>query len=1025
MAPEMEFGLLGPFTVRCAGEAVPVTASRQRAVLAALLLSAGRTVGLDELAEVLWGTMPPRTARVSTQNYVMRLRHSLGEAGQARIRTLPGGYSMSLRDGELDVSRFEALTASAQAAARSQSWMVSATRAEEALALWRGEPLAGAGSELLVMRHAPRLTELRLAVIEMRAQARVQLGDAVAVTAELRQLAVEHPLRERVHGLLMTALYQQGRQAEALAAYQQARQVLVEELGTEPGMALQELHRQILTGEPAPGPALVPAPGPGAARGEPEEVPRQLPAGVRYFTGRASELTALTGLLNQVGQDAPGTVLISAIGGTAGVGKTALAVHWAHRVAGRFPDGQLYVDLRGYDARHPVVPGDALAGFLRALGLAGNDIPADTDERAARYRSLLAGRRMLVLLDNAASEEQVRPLLPASPTSVVVVTSRNPLPGLVARDGAARLDLDLLPPADARDLLTALIGERARADPAAVATLAGLCARLPLALRIAAELAAARPEVTLASLVAELADQQRRLALLDAGGDPGTAIRSVFSWSGRHLGAAPIRAFRLASLHPGADFDAYSLAALAGGTLDEARLLLGRLARAYLIQPGRAGHYGMHDLLRAYAWELSGIHDRDDDRDAALTRLFDYYLYTAAAAMDALRPWDRHLRPRITRPASPIAPVADATAAQAWLDAQLACLVAVTRYAAKRGWPAHAIQLAAVLLRYLERGGHYTEALIIHTCARTAARRTGDRAAEAAALTALGLVAWRQDHYQRASALLRQALALSRQADDRRGEALALMVVGLVDFAEGRYQQADGRYRRALALFRKAGDKQGETRTLSNLAVTEYEQGRYQQAAGHLRKALNLCRDTADQVSLAGVLGRLGSLELRLGRYDPAAHHLQDALAMCRDTGNRIGEADAHSGLGDLHLRQGQYEQAASNYQDALVLYREFGDRANEAAALNGLGEVLLATEQPLQARAQLSIALGLRSRIGDKYDQARTHKNLGRACLALGDRAQARRHWQAALALYSDLGAPEAGQVQAILSDLITDEAR
>ncbi len=1035
MPAEMEFCLLGPLAVRHAGTTLPVTAARQRAVLAALLLSAGRTVGPDELAEALWGSAPPRTARVSIQNYVMRLRRALGEAGPARIRTLPGGYAISVADGELDVSRFETLAESARTAAQQRSWPDAAERAGAALALWQGEPLADAGSELLASRHQPRLTELWLAAAETRAEARLHLGRAAAAIAELRQLAAEHPLRERLHGLLMAALQQDGRSGEALAAYQQARRVLVAELGAEPGPELRELHRRILAGDRAlaagPPPAAAgqtarqpgqsPALAPAHRADHGTAVPRQLPAGARHFTGRAGELAALTRLLDQAGQDAPGTVLISAIGGMAGVGKTTLAVHWAHRVAGRFPDGQLYVNLRGYDARQPVPPADALAGFLRALGLTASDIPADAEERAASYRSLLAGRQVLVVLDNAGSEEQVRPLLPGSSASVLV-TSRDPLPGLVARDGATRLDLDLLPPADAAGLLTTLIGERAEADPATVTVLAGLCGRLPLALRVAAELAAARRDATLAGLASELADQRRRLDLLDAGGDPGTAIRSVLSWSCRHLDDTAVRAFRLAGLHPAADFDGYAVAALAGTTLTQARQMLDRLARAYLVQlaqPGQPGRYAMHDLLRAYARELSEARDGEEARRAALTRLLDHYLHTAAAAMDTLRPWDREQRPRVPPPDLPGPPVAQPAAAQAWLDAERACLVAVTGHAAEHGWPSYAIRLGAVLHRYLEYGGHYAEALTVHSRARAAASSTGDRAAEAAALTALGAVAWRQDHYRRAGTLLRRALTLFHQAGDRHGEARVLQTLGLVATVEGRYPRADRHYRQALARYRESGDRHGEAAVLRNLAIVDYDQGRYQQASDHLRQALALCRGTADTAGLAAALDGLGSVELRLGHYQQAARYLQDALTLCRQTGNRIGEAEALSDLGDLRLRQGRYEQAASCHRQAMALYQESGDRANEAAALNGLGEVLLATGQPGPAHVQLTAALGLLSQIGDKHDQARTHRNLGHACLAAGDPAQARRHWQQALDLYTSLGTPEAGQVRASLRDL------
>ena len=373
------------------------------------------------------------------------------------------------------------------------------------------------------------------------------------------------------------------------------------------------------------------------------------------------------------------------LAGTAGVGKTALAVHWGHRVRDAFPGGQLYCDLRGYDPREPVTAADALAGFLRTLGVADQDIPADAGERAACYRSLLDGRRALVVLDNAASVEQVRPLLPGTQSCVVLVTSRDSLAGLVARHGARRLDLNLLPAGDAVSLLRELIGERVDADKAAGSTLAGQCARLPLALRVAAELAAVRPDMDLAHLVSELADEQRRLDLLDAGGDPRTAVRAVFSWSYRRLPADAARAFRLIGLHPGPDLDTLAAAALTGASPRQAADLLARLARSHLIYPAGSGRYAMHELLRAYAASITTA-----EADGALTRLLDYYLAAAAAAVDTLFPAERKYRPRVTRPATPLPHVADVAAARAWLDAERAVLVRVAGHAASGAWPKHA-----------------------------------------------------------------------------------------------------------------------------------------------------------------------------------------------------------------------------------------------------------------------------------------------------------------------------------------------
>jgi tetratricopeptide (TPR) repeat protein len=567
----------------------------------------------------------------------------------------------------------------------------------------------------------------------------------------------------------------------------------------------------------------------------------------------------------------------------------------------------------------------------------------------------------------------------------VLVTSRDALTGLVVRDGATRLDLDLLPPADAARLLRELIGERVDADPDTAAELAAQCSRLPLALRIAAELAANRPAAPLARLVGELADQQRRLDLLDAGGDPSTAVRAVFSWSYRHLDPDAARTFRLLGLHPGTDYDLYAAAALTATTLGQARQVLDALARAHLVQPATPDRYGMHDLLRAYARELAEALDGEDEGRSALTRLFDYYLHAAATAMDTLVPAERHRRPRIPPPATPAPLVSSPAAAQTWLDTERASLVAVAAHAADHSWPGHATRLAAIVFRYLDTGSHYPDAITIHSHARTAARRVGDRAAEAAALN-----------------------ALSR-----------------IDVHHGRYQQATDRLQQTLALFRQTGDRTGQVRALGNLGYVEQRQGRYEKAARHHEECLALARETGYSYGESYALLNLGIVSLRQGRYPHAIGQLQRALVLFRANSDRFGEAEALTRTGDVYLLQGRCEQAIHRHQQALALYREIGDRSGETDAFNGLGEVLLATGQPGDARARHATALGLASQTGDKYEQARAHHGLACSYHATGDDGQARHHWRQALAIYTKLGAPQADQVRAQLATADDQERR
>jgi tetratricopeptide (TPR) repeat protein/transcriptional regulator with XRE-family HTH domain len=753
----------------------------------------------------------------------------------------------------------------------------------------------------------------------------------------------------------------------------------------------------------------------GAAR-DPSLLPRELPAAVAGFTGRESELAVLDASLVAPLAGTPLTMLIAAIDGTAGVGKTALAVQWAHQAAGSFPDGQLYLNLRGYGPDQPLSAAYALTVLLRTLGVRDQDVPPAEDERAARYRSLLAGRRMLIVLDNARDAGQVRPLLPGTPGCAAVITSRDRLAGLVARDGARRLDLDVLPLADAVSLLRTLIGNRVDAEPEAAAALAADSCRLPLALRVAAELAAARPAASLASLAAELADQQQRLDLLDADGDPGTAVRAVFSSSVRHLDPGTARAFRLTGAQPGPDLDVPAAAALTGTTSAHARRLLNQLTRAHLIQVTTAGRYVMHDLLRDYARELAA--DGEEQR-AALTRLLDYYLHVAATAMDALYPAERDQRPHVPAPTTTVTRLTDPDTSRAWLAAELPCLVAAVAHAAAHGWPEHAIRLAATIFRYLDPSGHLSEAVTVHESARSAARLTGDAAAEARALSNLAVAELRQGRDQDAGHHLKQALSLSRQTGDHTSEARALGTLGVLAFWQGRYELAADYYEQALSLSRQSGNRAAEVTGLCNLAGTRIRLTQYEQAASYLQQALVLSRDIGNKDGEAYALLALGDTSLRQGHDDLADSYLRQGLALSRHLGDRVGEAAALSGLGELDLRQGRHQDAASQLHLALALSRQAGARSSETDALHLLGEVSLATGDHRQACTHHAAALALASQAGDMHLQARAHDGLARAAAAGADARQARHHWQQALTLYTQLGAPEADHVQSRLNEV------
>jgi tetratricopeptide (TPR) repeat protein/DNA-binding XRE family transcriptional regulator len=751
-------------------------------------------------------------------------------------------------------------------------------------------------------------------------------------------------------------------------------------------------------------------------------VPRELPGDVAAFTGRAAELAGLDRLLASAGQPgkAPGPVVISAVSGTAGVGKTALAVHWAQRAAGRFPDGQLYVNLRGYDSGQPVPAGIALAGFLRALGIPGPGIPPETDQRAAMYRSLLAGRRMLIVLDNAGTVEQARPLLPGTPGCMVLVTSRDTLAGLIARDGAVRLAVDLLPPADAAGLLRALIGARADADPAAVAELAGLCARLPLALRIAAELAAARRAVPLAELVAELA--AARLDSLD-GGEDRADVRAVFSWSFRQLPDAVAGAFTLIGLHPGADLDVHAAAALTGASTGQARRVLDRLHRASLVQATAPGRYGMHDLLRAYAREQAAARDTDSSCHRALTRLSGYYLAAAATAMDLVFPSEAHRRPRIAPGAAAVPAMPGQAGARAWLDRERTNLVAVVAHCAGHGWPQHAADLAATLHRYLINGSHLPEADTIYGHALKSARRSSDLAAEASALNSLGGIAVRRGRFRDAAGHYQAALERYRRGGDLAGQAQVLQNLGLTEQYLHNYRSAAGYDRQAMAAFEGAGDRLGVAACLCNLSGAEIELGSLDHVSGHLQLALQVFRDQKDQVREAEALSWTGDLSLRLGQLTQAAASYRQSLAIYRRIDQPVGVADQLGNLGEVSLRQGDYQQAISRLRRTLGLYRRTGHQHGETTKRRLLAQALHAVGQTAAARAELAAALRVAAETGNTYQQACAHHDLAESHYSAGQDERARHHWQQALTLYTQLGATEADYIRSRLNSL--DQAR
>ena len=983
--------MLGAVEARIDDRPVSLGHARQRCVLGVLLVEAGRPVTVDQLIDRVWGEDAPQRAAGALYSYLSRLRGAVADAAEVAIERQPGGYVLTVDPQTVDLHRFRRLITLARTAESDRSATELAT---QALGLWRGEPFAGLDTPWLASMRRLLLGERFAAELDHN-DVLLRLGRHAELLPALAAAVGEHPLDERLAEQAMLALYRCGRQADADEQYRRIRRCLADELGSDPGAALRRLHERILAADPTLAVPMSETRAPDVQPAAPATVPSQLPADVRAFTGRTGELAALDRLLAPPEGDEP-PLSVALLSGTAGVGKSALAVRWAHRVREAFPDGQLYVNLRGYDAEQPVAVADALAWFLTALGVRGPEIPLGVDERAGRYRSELTGRRMLVLLDNASSVEQIRPLLPGAGSCLVLITSRDSLPGMVAVHGAERVNLDLLPVADAVGLLRRLIGARVDREPSVAADLAAACARLPLALRIAAELAAVRTDVSLAELVAELGDHQMRLDLLDAGGDPRAEVRAVFSWSYQNLRADAARAFRLLGLHPGDTVHVDAVAALTGTDAGEARRLLGVLIRASLVHVGRGGRYGMHDLLRAYAAELATVHDAAPDRKAALTRVFDHYLAGSVAAMNALYPEDD-------------AAAGNPDAARHWIEAERPNLAAACTYGAAHGWYRHAVDLAGTLFRYLDAGGPVAEAVTVTASAVSAARALGDRNAQARALSDLGRLHRRQGRLDEAAETYRQALLLYADLGERAAEAVALRNLGSVHWRLGDYRRAAEHYRRAWSQYRRLGDEAGQADALVRLGLVDARLGDEAQATERLRSALELSARLGDRFSEAYVLSLLARLSQQPADLEEAAIHLERSLAAVQQAGDRTAEAYALTDLAAVYARGGRLAEAAGHLRQALVLHRRIGDRASEAEALNDLGQVLLAAGDVAEARTQHDHALVLAGEIGDRYEKARAHAGLGATFGVTGAPDQGRSHRELALRIFADLAVPAA----------------
>ncbi|MEU2422230.1 BTAD domain-containing putative transcriptional regulator [Streptomyces sp. NPDC007851] len=940
--------LLGPVELSAGERTVEVGPPQRRTVLAVLAVETGRPVTVATLIDRVWDAGPPDAARRAVHAHIAGIRRVCAQAGDRGTRPLTllrrsGGYVLDADPEQVDVHRFRRLVERAQAAKQPDDTKSALLR--QALGLWRGEPLSGLhGQWAARMREAWRRQRVDAAVGWARAELR--RGDPDAVIGPLTDLLAEYPLAEPLADMLMRALYDAGRGAEALDCFAAVRRWLAEELGTAPGPALHTTHQAILQGHRPPPPAPRPTPPPPAPprrstppppaprpRPSPSrpavgrwggEVPAQLPLGVRGFTGRDEEMARLVAILDEARGESP-AVVISAVSGMAGVGKTALAVHWARRVEGEFPDGQLYVNLRGFDPRgSTVTPTEAVRGFLDAFGVRPEHIPPGLDAQVALYQGLLAGRRVLVVLDNAWDERQVRPLLPAAPGCMALVTSRNRLAQLAVSDGAHLLSVDVLGPAAATGVLAERIGaDRLAAEPGAAREIVAHCAGLPLALAVAAARAAGAPHRPLGTLARELREERNRLDALDAG-EVAAQVRAVLSWSYRALSPGAARLFRLLGLHPGPDAGLPAVAALAGIPPRDTRELLSELTRGHLLSEHSAGRYTFHDLLRVYAGELVAECDDERVRREALHRMLDHYLHTARAADVLVTPQPNPIDLPAARPGAGAEDPADYDRALAWFAAECTVLLETVRQAPE-GFEAHVWRLTTVVTTYLDRNGHWQ------------------------ALEELG----------------RRAMAAARLEHDRTGQAGAHRTLGLALDRLRQPEAAHEHYAQALESYAALGDEAGQARTCQHLARLSGTRGDRRQALEHARRSLRHYRAAGDRAGQSAALNHMGWQLAHLGEHQQALTHCEQALALALASEDFNGLAHTWDSLGYIHRRLGHDREAVDCYRQAAELFHATGERNHEARCLTRLGDCYDSTHQPVRARDTWTRALLITDELG------------------------------------------------------------
>jgi DNA-binding SARP family transcriptional activator/tetratricopeptide (TPR) repeat protein len=1021
--------VLGPLEVDAGGCLVRL-GPQQRRVFLVLLLQAGQVLSGPRLAELVWGEPVPEGAAATLRSHVMRLRRALqsaqgpgsgetgsvegdGIAGMNGITLIRegGGYALRVRSERVDAVRFEHLLRQGREALAAADPVTAAEVLRSGLGLWRGPVLVEVADQPFALAEVARLEGLRRVALLARIEADLAVGRHGEVVGELEGLVAAAPREETLRRYLAVALYRCHRLEDAAWVCQQGLALLLDRGLDSP--RLQELQAKILCGAPEldwiPGQR-----GPVLSRpthtavGGPQALPRDVPS----FVGRHGELRQL--LQAVTGRMATGGVVgIHAIGGMAGIGKTAFAVHASHQLAAHFPDGQIFLRLHAHTpGQRPVDAAEALSTLLLTVGIAPQRIPASLEARELLWRDHLAGKKVLLVLDDAVGQQQIDPLLPGTADSLVIITSRR---RLTALDDAGSISLDILTPAEAVALFLR-VAARPDLEPtdAAIAEVTRLCGYLPLAIRLMAG-RLRHPTWTPANLVAELATTRDRLTVIEAG---ERSVAAAFNLSYQDLTAPQQQLFRRLGLQPGPEIDAYAAAALHDITLLTARRHLEGLYDLHLLEEPVRGRYRLHDLLRDYARTLAE-RDPPAERDTAVDRLLDYYLHTAALAAPHLTLRTPTTIPAVAHPPRAIPDLATPDAAVTWLRTEAVNLHAATDYAARYNRHHHAIYLPAAMHEFLHAQSPCDQALILHHTALDVARRTGNPLAQATTLNNLGIMQYQSGDYPAATTNLEQSLALHRDLGHELGEAGVLSQLGTVQCLTGDYPAAATSLHQALTLYRDLGHRLGEADTLNWVGLVQAWTGNYRAASTNLEHALALHRDLGHRLGEANALGARGSVQCLTGDYRAGITNLEQALRTCRELGHRLGEAHLLAQLGMAQVRAGDYPAAGISLQQALTTCRDLGHRYGEAEALNGLGTVLWASSAVEDAHAHHVHALGIAQALGTPLQQARALEGIGRCQLRQGHTSEGATHLHQACTLYRRLGSPDVARVETTLTGL------